>query len=323
METVPSIPSRADRDLAEQATAAGWPTSADQVRELREQRAIPPSRVLRRGRGKTKTAYPPGALAVLVAIRQAAAEDATRRHRALALAWVRGADVPDEALRPALVRMVDDADRMAGVRVFPAAHRAHRAAESAGRQAALGALATLQLGLGVPSPEGLAALADGLAPFMAAVIERLAEDRRGRGLRELAAPGGDKVPAVRRALIEVMGAGAEVGQGDGAQEVADLSGAACRAAIGGGSGGGLPRAALNAERDRARRVLGLGAVSAKAIGAPTDSDPAAVVFALAFIAQARRVAGWPGRSARVRTGEGHGRTTKALRGASPPSLDGG
>lgn len=105
---MPSKPSRADEDLAAQASAAGWPTTPDQVLTLRERKVIPPTTVTRRGRGVTMSVYPKGALDILVAVRREMGKPGRNRiERAAVFAWVNGADVQSEALRDGLVRLVD------------------------------------------------------------------------------------------------------------------------------------------------------------------------------------------------------------------------
>lgn len=106
---MPSKPSRADQELARQATEAGWPTSADQVRELHERKVLPEKIIVRRGHGITESRYPKGALNVLVAVRREMAKPGCSMiRRAVPLAWVNGADVRSEALLEGLLRMVDD-----------------------------------------------------------------------------------------------------------------------------------------------------------------------------------------------------------------------
>lgn len=109
---MPSKPSRADQELARQATEAGWPTSADQVRELHERKVLPEKVIVRRGHGITESKYPKGALDVLVAVRREMAKPgAVPVRRATLFAWVNGADVRSEALLDGLLRMVDDLSR--------------------------------------------------------------------------------------------------------------------------------------------------------------------------------------------------------------------
>lgn len=332
---MPSIPSSADIELAERVTAAGWPTSSDQVRELRERRIIPPSRIARLGRGRgTKTTYPPGALAVLLAIRQATADEPAKqhRHRAIVLAWVRGAEVPDEALRPALLRMLVEANRMAANALVPPGHRVHRAAQDAQRQAALKALATIQLGRGAPTRDGLLAVADTFAPFFGALLDRLAEDCGGAGLpspteyEALALVTSrlnhvmDHEPeVVRNRLMSVLVPAAEVNENQAAaevnkdQEVTDLSGAAIRAGIGDRAHPGKPRDELDAARDQARRVLGLPRARASGT-APTAQDRTAVALTLGAIAgvPSPRFSQRGDALARSAQVEHHGRVTRAL-----------
>jgi hypothetical protein len=109
---MPSKPSRADQELARQATEAGWPTSADQVRELHERKVLPEKVVVRRGHGITESKYPKGALNVLVAVRREMAKPGRSMiRRAVPFAWVNGANVRSEALLDGLLRMVDDLSR--------------------------------------------------------------------------------------------------------------------------------------------------------------------------------------------------------------------
>jgi hypothetical protein len=327
---VPSIPTSADIELAERATAAGWPTSSDQVRELRERRIIPPSRIARLGRGRgTKTTYPSGALAVLLAIRQATADEPAKqhRHRAIVLAWVRGAKVPDEALRPALLRMLAEANRMAMSVAVPAGERAHRRTQDTQRQAALEALATIQLGRGAPTRDGLAAVADTFAPFFGALLDRLGEDcgagppssteyealalvasRLGHVInhsRDALAPkvAGDRLMR----MLDPEPVGHEVRAVE-SQAAADLSGAAIRAAI-----GGKPRDELDAARDKARRVLRLPRVRANGT-APTAQDRTAVALTLGAIAgvPSPRFSQRGDALARSAQVEHHGRVTRGL-----------
>jgi hypothetical protein len=270
-------PSRADRQLAIEATDSGYPTTAEQVRYLGERRSIPPSKVVRRGRGVTESKYPPGALAVLLALRQAMADEPARHYRALVLAWVRGAAVPDEALRPALLRMVDDADQLAQGVVKPPSKPPHRRVRQDTHRAALAALAALQLGH-IPTSEGVEALADTFAPFIAGLADRSSADASPRVLP----PGG-----VRDELIASMSGGhlarSTDSHSESAQEVANLlSGEASRYGI-----KHLPREALDRERDRARRMLGIGR-SLPSGAAPTGLDIGAEAITLGLIGGALR-----------------------------------
>jgi hypothetical protein len=121
---MPSKPSRADEELARQATDAGYPTSADQVRELHERRVLPEKVVVRRGHGITESRYPKGTLDVLVAVRREMAKpDRGMIRRAVLFAWVNGANVRSDALLDGLLRMADDGPRALR-------RRPHRAGEA-------------------------------------------------------------------------------------------------------------------------------------------------------------------------------------------------
>jgi hypothetical protein len=112
---MPSVPSQADTRLAEAAIAADWPTSPSQVQELRERKVLPQTVVIRRGRGVTTSKYPDerAALDVLIAMRRADA-DIHRHHKAVVVAWMRGASVgdgdsdTDKGLRWSLERVLDE-----------------------------------------------------------------------------------------------------------------------------------------------------------------------------------------------------------------------
>lgn len=93
--------SRADHDLAEAVQAKGYPVTGRQVRRWRQEDVLPPTEVRRLGGQKGAEArYPDSALDVALGLAQALDED-RNLHRAVLVAFVRGVDVGDKALRRA------------------------------------------------------------------------------------------------------------------------------------------------------------------------------------------------------------------------------
>jgi hypothetical protein len=93
--------SRADHNLADEVRAKGYAVTDRQVRRWRQEDVLPPTVVRRLGRGRgTESSYPDEALDVALGLAQALDED-RNLHRAVLVAFIRGAEVGDEALRRA------------------------------------------------------------------------------------------------------------------------------------------------------------------------------------------------------------------------------
>jgi hypothetical protein len=100
--------SRADIDLAATVTAGGKPVTARQVRRWRQEDVLPPTSVVRGGRGRNVASYPEGtaeiALGMALALDDAGQDGLGRwllAHRATLIAFARGVAVREEGARSA------------------------------------------------------------------------------------------------------------------------------------------------------------------------------------------------------------------------------
>ena len=96
--------------MALRATTAGWKTSPSQVVIYRRRRVLSAPKIQEWGRGKTRSEYedPEMTLSVLIELRRASTEMPHRQHRAIVLAWIRGANIKDEGLREALDKVLTE-----------------------------------------------------------------------------------------------------------------------------------------------------------------------------------------------------------------------
>lgn len=92
--------SRTDEKMADAARSAGRQVTARTLRLWRQWNILPPTEVYRGGRGRTESTYPSGTVDLVNAMVDAFKVTGVR-DRAVLVAWWRGAEVGDEALRRA------------------------------------------------------------------------------------------------------------------------------------------------------------------------------------------------------------------------------